>query len=378
MPFSFTSIGMVNALGSSPKLSETPGLSPATGYLDGGEYLVGKILEDLKPVASRTFDCRLARISQAIYRQIEPRVEELKLKFGPDRIAVVLGSSTSGIGACEDAFKAKLSAGAFPREYDYKQQEIGSVSGFVAELAGVSGPHYTVSTACTSSAKVFASARNLLANNICDAVIVGGVDSLCELTVKGFHSLELVTKGISNPFSKNRSGLNIGEGGCFFTLEKKVGGIQLLGVGESSDAYHVSAPDPEAKGAKAAITAALLDARVAPSEISYINLHGTGTIHNDQAESKAINSIFGESVPCSSTKPLVGHLLGAAGATEVGFCYLSLISGIAPIHRFDGEYDPLLPRVKLVDRELPIGRTALSTSFAFGGSNCAVIVGAMQ
>lgn len=367
---------MVNALSSlEPKLLSQPKLSSAKKYLGSDEYLVGKIQDELPEVNIKAFDSRLARISQAIYRQIESKVEELKDRFGADRIAVILGSSTSGIGACEDAFRHKLINGSLPKEYDYQQQEIGSVSGFVAAYAGLTGPHYTVSTACTSSAKVFASARNLLANNICDAVIVGGVDSLCELTVKGFHSLELVTKGISNPFSKNRSGLNIGEGGCFFTLEKKAGGIKLLGVGESSDAYHISAPDPEAKGAIAAISAALKDAAVLPSEISYINLHGTGTIHNDQAESKAINEIFGQKTLCSSTKPLVGHLLGAAGATEIGFCYLSLLSGTTPIHRYDGEYDPLLPRINLVDRELSIGRTVLSTSFAFGGSNCAVIIG---
>jgi 3-oxoacyl-[acyl-carrier-protein] synthase-1 len=221
---------------------------------------------------------------------------------------------------------------------------------------------------------------------LCDAVITGGFDSLCKLTINGFSSLELVSDEVTNPFSRNRKGITIGEGGAVFLLERtdahelEPDAVCLCGVGESSDAYHISSPDPSAKGAIAAIRAALDAAGLCPEDIDYINLHGTGTLHNDAMEARAMRSVFGESKPCSSTKPLVGHMLGASGATEIAFCWMALRDSQCrlPPHLFDGERDPELPVMNLVsvgDTSVCPLRYTLSNSFGFGGSNCAVVLG---
>jgi 3-oxoacyl-[acyl-carrier-protein] synthase-1 len=215
--------------------------------------------------------------------------------------------------------------------------------------------------------------------------VVGGFDSLCKLTTNGFSALELVSDEVTNPFSKNRKGITIGEGGALLVLERHDEAqlddtvVCIAGVGESSDAYHISSPDPEGRGAIAAIKAALAQARVEPNEIGYINLHGTGTPHNDSMEARAVSAVFSSDVPCSSTKPLVGHMLGASGATEVAFCWMVLSDSgnRLPPHIFDGALDPDLPALALVKPESladrPI-RYALSNSFGFGGSNCAVVL----
>jgi 3-oxoacyl-[acyl-carrier-protein] synthase-1 len=237
-----------------------------------------------------------------------------------------------------------------------------------------------VSTACSSSAKVFASARSLIFAGVCDAVLIGGVDSLCAMTLCGFSSLEAVDPNITNPMRANRAGINIGEAAVLFMLSKGGQGVQLLGVGESSDAHHMSAPEPDGVGAEAAMRAALADAGLRPEDIDYVNLHGTGTIHNDSMESKAVARVFGLNTPCSSTKALVGHTLGAAGAIEAAFCWIALNTQgdevPLPPHIWDGCRDPELPEIRLVESgEFGPIRFTLSNSFAFGGSNCSVILG---
>jgi 3-oxoacyl-[acyl-carrier-protein] synthase-1 len=298
---------------------------------------------------------------------------------------VVVASSTSGIRESEAAIRHLHQRGTLTAGYSYLQQEIGSVSEALTLELGITGPAYTVSTACSASAKVFQSGRLLLERGLCDAVLVGGVDSLCRLTLNGFGALELISPARTNPFSKNRQGITIGEGACFFLLTKEGGGVQLLGVGESSDAYHMSSPDPEGTGAVAAMNRALTAAKRTPEQITVVNLHGTGTLHNDAMEAKAVSTVFPEQPWMSGTKPLTGHLLGASGATEVGLCWLLLDeylrTGVLPLpeHPFDGEFDSLLPPLRLTPRGginlTPTSPTCMSTSFGFGGTNCVVVIG---
>jgi 3-oxoacyl-[acyl-carrier-protein] synthase-1 len=248
----------------------------------------------------------------------------------------------------------------------------------LAERWGVKGPAWVVSTACSSSAKVFASARRLLADDVCDIVLVGGVDAWTRSVVEGFHALEALSPRLARPLAADRDGINLGEGAAVFILRKgrRGDGVALLGVGESSDAHHLTAPDPQGRGAEASMRAALADAGLGPEAVDYVNLHGTGTTYNDAMECAAVLRVFGSSVPCSSTKPLTGHCLGAAGAIETALCFLAVRSGAgAPPHRVDG-VDPVLAPfpVPVCGDATPI-RTALSNSFAFGGSNASVLIG---
>jgi 3-oxoacyl-[acyl-carrier-protein] synthase-1 len=292
----------------------------------------------------------------------------------------VLGTSTSGIEAGEAAIEAFTRTGRMPAGYHYRQQEIGTAAEFAARYLELTGLRYTISTACSSSAKAFASAWRLLEAGRCDAAIVGGVDSLCKLTLNGFDSLESLAPDLCNPFSVHRRGINIGEGACVFVLSKRPSAIRLCGVGESSDGYHISAPDPSGRGAEAAIRAALEQAGAAPAAVGYVNLHGTATPKNDEMESEVVARIFGFEVPCSSTKPLIGHTLGAAGAQELGFCWLALTDANAerrvPPHRWDGARDPKLPAINLAGRGTVWERDLMvSNSFAFGGNNAAIAIG---
>jgi 3-oxoacyl-[acyl-carrier-protein] synthase-1 len=235
-----------------------------------------------------------------------------------------------------------------------------------------------VSTACTSSAKAFSSARRLLSAGLCDAVLVGGVDTLCGLTLNGFGALESLSQGLCNPSSKNRDGINIGEGAALFLMSREPGPVAVLGIGESSDAYHISGPDPEGRGAELAMRQALMQAGVL--QVDYLNLHGTATVQNDQMENTVVHRVLGSEVPCSSTKPLVGHMLGAAGATEAAFCWMLLTESKAtplPPHAWDGVADPALPQLMLSSKGDAPRRCQVvaSNSFAFGGNNACLVLG---
>jgi len=236
-----------------------------------------------------------------------------------------------------------------------------------------------VSTACSSSANAFASAQRLFAAGRCDAAVVGGADSLCRLTLNGFDSLESLSPGHCNPFSANRNGLNIGEGACVFLITREPSEIRFCGIGESSDSYHVSAPDPEGRGAETAIRCALAHAAVSPTGVGYVNLHGTATPKNDAMESGVVSRLLG-AAPCSSTKSLIGHTLGAAGAQELGLCWLLLSERNEkrrlPRHLWDGVRDRRLPDLNLVSDDERFERDVfVSNSFAFGGSNTAIAIG---
>jgi 3-oxoacyl-[acyl-carrier-protein] synthase-1 len=322
-------------------------------------------------------------LTLAALREIEPAVRESLARTDPARVGVVMGTSTAGAGAVEEAMRQRLERGGFPDGFDYAKAEFGGTAAFVAEALGTTGPQYTISTACSSGARALASARSLLSLGLCDVVIAGATDTLCGLVTNGFTALQAVAEGISNPCSLNRSGLTLGEASAVFLVTPEPGGIQLRGVGESSEAHHMSAPDPTGRGAEAAMRAALRDAGVAPETIAYLNLHGTGTPQNDRMECKAVARVFAESPPCSSTKPLVGHTLGAAGAVEAGICWMTLShreGGRLPLppHRWDGVADPELPTIALVgdggSADVRGAARVLTNSFGFGGNNCSLVL----
>ncbi|MCG9697840.1 beta-ketoacyl-[acyl-carrier-protein] synthase family protein [Shewanella sp. Isolate11] len=343
--------------------------------------VVGQVQCDLPAIPShlQRFRCRNNQLLLVAAQQIEQAVMEAKAEFGSQRVGIILGTSTSGIAKGEQALAYRAEHGHLPEDYLYSKQELGNSSEFLQHYFELRGPCYTVSTACSSSAKVFASARRLLNAGLCDMVIVGGSDSLCKLTLNGFHSLESVSKGHCQPFSRNRDGINIGEGAALFTLTRGQGEVMLAGVGESSDSHHISAPHPEGKGAIAAINMALANANIAPEQIDYINLHGTATVKNDAMESRALVEVFGEQLPAvSSTKPMTGHALGAAGAIEAAFCFLLLSKdntnhGIPP-QMGDRQWDETNPSLPFADNNMQTQLNyVMSNSFAFGGSNASVI-----
>lgn len=347
----------------------------------GNKAWVGAVTNPLENLSSKwsKFNCRNNQLIATAYVGIADEVENLKQKYGAHRIGVILGTSTSGIASGEIAFSQYVHNDLFPESFEYSQQEIGEGCEFLAQYAGVSGIHYIISTACSSSGKAFVAADRLIKADRCDAVIVGGSDSLCELTLNGFDSLDLLSASICNPFSTNRNGLNIGEGAALFILSKEPAAIKLIGTGEASDGYHITAPDPEGNGAKLAITQALQVANITPNDIGYINLHGTGTEKNDAMEARAVYDLFGSEVLCSSTKPLTGHTLGAAGAQELGLCWLLLSAynpeKLLPAHIWDGQHDPELPKINLLNTATKWDKPRfMSNSFAFGGSNVSLII----
>ncbi|WP_295363448.1 beta-ketoacyl-ACP synthase [Arenimonas sp.] len=311
---------------------------------------------------------------------IEPPVREAVARFGADRVAVVLGTSTSGVGESEAAHRFHREHGRWPEGFHYAQQEMGTPAQYLAWRLGLRGPAQVISTACSSSAKALASAARLLRAGLADAVVAGGADSLCAFTVAGFASLGSVAPGRCLPFSRHRAGINIGEGAALFLVGREPGPVRLAGCGESSDAHHMSAPDPEGRGPERAIREALDRAGLAPGDIDYVNLHGTATPQNDAMEAGVVARVFGPGTPCSSTKPLTGHTLGAAGAIEAALCWIALADNPGrhlPPHWWDGAADPALPPLNLVvpgTRAAAPPRRMLSQSFAFGGSNAALVL----
>ncbi len=358
------------------------GLVRSEPLISGRTTMVGRVPAGLPPVPNHLarFDCRNARLLLSTYAQISDAVEQSKILYTADRIGVVLGSSTAGVSEGERAIASSFQSGSLPKDYDYLQQELGSVSEFISTIAGLRGPAYTVSTACSSSARAVISAVRLLEAGICDAVIAGGADTLCGLTLNGFDALEALSVNRCNPFSENRDGINIGEGAALFLITREPGPFQVIGFGESSDGYHISAPDPSGRGPETAIREALEMAGLLPGDVGYINVHGTGTDKNDSMEANVLSRIFGTTVPCASTKPLTGHTLGAAGALELAFCCLILDKlnheQLLPPHVWDGQEDPRMEPITLVGRGERLGKpVCMSNNFAFGGSNASLIIG---
>jgi len=382
-------IGIINALGAGKSAvleklltGDQSGMRPYGPMLTGRSGVVGRVSEPLceVPAELQEFDCRNNQLLITAAEQLVDKIAALRSNLGPERIAVLIGTSTSGIAAGEKAADTLRVHGDMPVEYHYRQQEIGTAAEFLARYLQLDGPRYTISTACSSSAKAFAAAERLMAAGLCDAAVVGGCDSLCGLTTNGFDALESMSAGICNPFSVNRDGINVGEGAALFVVTRDDAPIRLAGVGESSDAYHMSAPEPSGKGAELAIRQALDNARLQPGAIGYINLHGTATPKNDEMESRVVERIFGTDTPCSSTKSQIGHTLGAAGAQEIGLCWLLLDSSNdsrgLPQHLWDGDADPGLPTIGLTGEGAQWQLDSfMSNSFAFGGSNVSVIIG---
>ncbi|HUY02784.1 MAG TPA: beta-ketoacyl-[acyl-carrier-protein] synthase family protein [Rhodocyclaceae bacterium] len=329
-------------------------------------------------------DCRNNRLALLGLTQdgFDEAVRAASAKYGAQRIGLFLGTSTSGILQTELAYRRRDPAtGSLPADFDYRTtHNTFSVADFTRRYFGLSGPAVVVSSACSSSAKVFASARRMMASGLIDAALVGGVDSLCLTTLYGFNSLGLISEQACRPFDAQRNGISIGEAAAFALLERMPENLDgdavlLLGVGESSDAYHMSSPHPEGLGARMAMQAALSMAALQPSEIDYINLHGTATQSNDAAEAKAVRHLFGPATPCSSTKGATGHTLGAAGGIEAVICALALRHGLLPAGLNSRQLDPALELDYLLEnREQQVSRV-LSNSFGFGGTNCSLVFG---
>jgi len=380
-------VGIVSALGSGIDATrarlmsgDARGMRVERGWVPGAEACVGPVGSELPSLPEKwaRYDCRNNRLLAAALMQIRAPLEQAIERHGPARIAVLIGTSTSGIAAGEQAIAEKLKSGNFPRGFDYVQQEIGATAPFAARLIGALGPTYTVSTACTSGAKALLAARRLLDMGLCDVALAGGVDTLCRLTVCGFTALESAAPERCNPMSRNRRGTNIGEGAALFLLSREPAAVALAGGGESTDAYHLSAPDPQGTAPELAMRRALAQAGASTQDVAYVNLHATATRKNDEMESRVMARLFTAATPMSGTKPLTGHALGAAGALEAAFCWLALTGdGTLPPHVWDGEADPELPPLHLVSPGERLakgsGRLVMSNSFAFGGSNAALL-----
>ncbi len=346
--------------------------------IKGDKFYFGKLEQDFESIDNDRYDLRCNRVLKYL-------VDKLDLSgFRKDEIGIVIGTTNSGVEE-------------FETTENKHHAELGNPAEFLKWYLGTTNYATCVSTACTSGAKAFSTARKLLENRVCKAVIVGGVDTLASMPSYGFHALEVLSHERTNPFSKNRDGISLGEGGALFVVVKAaehlgifasnhqndgiIHKVAILGIGETSDAYHSATPDPDGVQAVKAIQDALDDANLKPEDIDYINLHGTGTISNDLMEANAIYRVFGDKVPASSTKPLTGHCLGAAASIEAFICY-QILKGERnlPIHKFDGEYDETLPKINLVTENTPQKevKVCMSTSFGFGGTNAVVVLAAKQ
>lgn len=332
------------------------------------------------PAWLQHFDCRNNRLAyqSVVQDNFLAAVVELREQFGPERGGVFMGTSTAGILSTEEAYQQAHQCAHLPAWYQYRYtQNPSSLANFVAAVTGITGPAFTLSTACSSSAKVFASALRALNTGIIDYALVGGVDTLCATTLQGFNSLQLVAREKCRPFDRARCGINLGEAGGFALLVRGAaqGDLKLLSVGESSDAYHMSSPHPEGAGAYLAMQQALSAAGLNTADVDYINLHGTATIANDLAEGKAVARLFSQVPACSSTKGFTGHTLGAAGIVEINFCLLAIEQQKAWGNHHLTEFDSATGLTPLLTTQNARVNVALSNSFGFGGSNCCVLVG---
>ena len=345
---------------------------------------VAGVDEERLPDNLRTFDCRNNRLAELALRQdgFFEAVQQAASRIGRRRVGVFLGTSTAGILQTELAYRERDPvSGALPASFEYGSTHNSfSVADYLRRRCRLEGPAVAVSCACASSAKAFGSARRMLEAGLIDAALVGGVDSLCLTTLYGFHSLQLSSPAPCRPFDVARDGISIGEAAAFALLERAPDDLDgdsvlLLGIGESSDAYHMSAPHPEGLGARRAMQAALASAALESGDIDYINLHGTGTPSNDRSESQAVTGVFGPTTPCSSTKGATGHTLGAAGALEAVISALAVKNGFMPGGIHTSTIDPTLTAHYIRDnRRAPLARV-LSNSFGFGGTNCSLILG---
>jgi 3-oxoacyl-[acyl-carrier-protein] synthase I len=368
-------------------VGERSGLAPCRFESVRLETHVGEVADvDAQglPQEWRRWDCRNNRLAEIGLRQdgFAEAVEEAARRYGRARVGMFLGTSTAGILQTELAYRARDPVtGALPEAFDYAgTHNTFSVADYLRRRLRLEGPAVVVSCACASSAKVFGAAQRMIEAGLIDAALVGGVDSLCLTTLYGFHSLQLCAAGPCRPFDVARDGISIGEAAAFALLERPSGrtssnDVLLLGVGESNDAYHMSAPHPEGRGARLAMEAALRDARLEPGAIDYINLHGTGTPSNDRSESHAVTGVFGAATPCSSTKGATGHTLGAAGGLEAVISALALQHSLMPGGVNTEHVDETLTAHYIRHNRSAALMRVLTNSFGFGGTNCSLILG---
>lgn len=331
------------------------------------------------PPALQAWDCRTHRLAWMALQRNDFRhaVSGAVERHGAHRIGVILGSSTAGIRSTEIAYARRLADDRWPDDFDYRRTHaLDALCRFSAEVLGTKGPMVTISTACSSSAKVFTTAQRWIECGLIDAAVVGGVDSLCMSTLHGFNSLQLLSGDVCRPFDAARNGISIGEAAGFVLLQRQPAAINFLGGGESSDAWHMSTPHPEGLGAQAAMHAALQAARLAARDIGYVNAHGTATLANDRAEAAATRAVFGAgAVPVSSTKGVTGHTLGAAGITEAVAVIQALEHHVLPPSANLRELEAQL-QLDVVTQPRNVSlQHAMSNSFGFGGSNCSLIFG---
>jgi 3-oxoacyl-[acyl-carrier-protein] synthase I len=330
------------------------------------------------------FDCRNHRLAATALRQdgFADAVAAARERYGAERIGLFLGTSTSGLQLTEAAYRRRDRAtGALPPDFDYaRTHNTYSIGDFVRTYLALAGPAFVVSSACATTGKVFGSAARMIAAGLCDAAIVGGADTLCATTLYGFRSLNVMSEEPCRPFDAARSGISIGEAAGFALLERPAardggGDVLLLGVGESSDAYHMSSPHPEGVGARLAMERALAAAGLEPRDVDYVNLHGTATLVGDAAEDCAVSELFGPATPCSSTKGSTGHTLGASGIVEAVLSALAILHGIVPGSPHTRRVDPGFRSRYVVETENARIDRAMSNSFGFGGANCSLLLG---
>ena len=361
--FRLTSLACACALGRTSqevlarlRAHDNSGMIQLPGEIPGRTVYFGAVPGELPEVDEARFRTRtnaLLRLGAETLRKTDG-LDAFIGRYGRSRVAVVLGTSNTGVHEAQRHVEEWLSSGSKPEGFFMEELELGAPAEFLAGFLGTTGPTYSISTACSSSAKAFASAMRLINAGFCDAAIVGGADGLCRFALNGFNALGALSQGRCRPLAEDRDGINLGEGMALFTLERASAcggvGVGLDGVGESSDACHPTAPDPDGRGAEAAMRAALAQGGAAPEDVAYVNLHGTGTIANDAMEMAAVRRVFGQRLPhVESTKSLTGHCLGAAGAVEAALVWLKIAAG-------------------------DVRGPALSNSFAFGGSNASVLL----
>ena len=389
LKFNLNALGVVSALGLGAQetarrlFAGESGLVLSDAFSEGRTIPVGVAQGALPSLAQYEIPLRSRNNALALLaaEQLQVSVQDAIEKYGAERVAIVVGTSTSGIGESELALKHRAATGELPAEYAFAQQELNSPALFLSKYFGARGPSFVHSSACSSGAKAMASAARLLRNGLADAVVTGGVDSLSAFTIAGFTALNLVSTSRTNPLSANRDGINIGEAAALFLMTREPATVQLAGWGESSDGHHFSAPDPTGRGAALAIQGALRSANIDASSVEYVNLHATGTRANDSMEGAVMHEFFGSETAVSGTKPFTGHTLGAAGALEAAVCWLTMQDensrGLLPLHLWDGQPDSTIPALQVVNPGTSLGRPprrTLSTSFAFGGSNAALVL----
>lgn len=368
---------IINSLGSEKKEY----LTARSDMINGGKTAYYGCVENCKlPDISdyKEHNTRNNRFLAYLCNEIKEQIKYFTDKYAPDRIGVVMGTSTSGLSESEEEIKRFKESNVRSDNYFYSFQEFGDLAMFLSEYLKISGPCYTISTACSSSSRALISARRLIESGLCDVVIAGGADTLCTVPINGFNSMGLISSNPCTPFCEGRDGISIGEAGGLMVLSKEKSNLTLKGIGESSDAYHVSSPDPTGEGAVGAMKMALENAKLTPSDIGYINLHGTATKLNDAMEAKAVASVFGDKVPCSSTKYMTGHTLGAAGILESCIlCYILENNLTLPIQSTSiRNLDKGLDNCGLITQRVKANKPyMMSNSFAFGGNNASVIIG---